>query len=65
MEIYDRSNLNIIYNINFGEKVIDCGTLRILNINLVLNSGFGLIYLKDISNNLRFPFDVELTFAYL
>ena len=66
MEIYDRGLYpKLIYNIKFGDSVIDCGTLSILNLNLILNPGFGHLYLKDVTNNLRFPFDLEFIIGYM
>ena len=64
MEIHGSSS-NIIYNIKLADSVIDCGTVRILTTYLVLNSGFTRISLHDLTNNLRFSFDVDLTFSYL
>ena len=45
--------------------VIDTGSARKLNIWLELNSGFRTVRLKNLTNNLRFPFDVDFILSYM
>ena len=53
------SGLGNDYEFKLSPLVIDTIAVRKLNIWLELNSGFRTVRLKNLTNNLRFPFDVD------
>ena len=53
------SGLGNDHEFKLSPLVIDTGSVRKLNIWLELNSGFRTVRLKNLTNNLRFPFDVD------
>ena len=59
------SGLGNDYEIKLSPLVIDTGSVRKLNIWLELNSGFRTARLKNLTNNLRFPFDVDFILSYM
>ena len=59
------SGLGNDYEFKLSPLVIDTGSVRKLNIWLELNSGFRTARLKNLTNNLRFPFDVDFVLSYM
>ena len=53
------SGLGSDYELKLSTLVIDFGSVRKLNIWLELNTGFRTVRLMNLTNNLRFPFDVD------
>ena len=59
------SGLGNDYEFKLSPLVIDTIAVRKLNIWLELNSGFRTVRLKNLTNNLRFPFDVDFILSYM
>ena len=59
------SGLGNDYEFKRSPLVIDTIAVRKLNIWLELNSGFRTVRLKNLTNNLRFPFDVNFILSYM
>ena len=57
------SGLGSDHEIKLSPLVIDTGSVRKLNIWLELNSGFRTVRLMNLTNNLRFPFDVDFVLS--
>ena len=59
------SGLGNDYEFKLSPLVIDFGSVRKLNIWLELNTGFRTVRLMNLTNNLRFPFDVDFILSYM
>ena len=57
------SGLGSDHEIKLSPLVIDTGSVRKLNIWLELNSGFRIVRLMNLTNNFRFPFDVDFVLS--
>ena len=53
------------HEIKLSSLVVDTGLVRNLTPWLEFSSGLGSIRLKNLINNLRFPFDVDVTVSYM
>ena len=51
------------HEIKLSPLVIDTGSVRKLNIWLEFNSGFRIVRFMNLTNNLRFPFDVDFVLS--
>ena len=57
--------LSAYHEIKLNSLVVDTGLVRNLTPWLEFSSGLSNIHLKRLTNNLRFPFDVDIIVSYI
>ena len=57
--------LSTDHEIKLSSLVVDTGLVRNLTPWLEFSSGLGIVRLKNLINNLRFPFDVDVIVSYM
>ena len=59
------SGIGYDHEIKIESSVFDTGSVRKLNIWLELNTGLRVVRLLNLTNNLRYPFDIDFVLSYL